>query len=357
MRGIVVGVIIVIILLIVWASVATNLLVVNLGKSDDNIAYNNQTIRDLKRLIDSGEVDNSDLHALLDKLESDFASQETALNICRNTKTQCGTDLSACVTEKSVCDQTLTQCTTEKSTCTENLTQCTTEKGTCTGNLTQCMTEKGTCTGNLTQCTTEKGTCTGNLTQCTTEKGSCVSAKATCDTNLIDANAAIVALQGQITTLGETPTTSTTTTSSSNTGQTIGITVAVTLVIVGAIWILIRRSSAKITSPNGLNPPDKYRNRTSFVPSSLIRGTRRLFSSRMSASDAAVPESDHLPPIPSLVRQDAAFFEPPAAPARPFLTEPTASELNLARKKREADSHLIGLDIARAADVLSRRQI
>ena len=164
-------------------------------------------------------------------------------------------------------------------------------------------------------------------------------------------------MQGQITTLGETPTTSTTTTSSSNTGQTIGITVAVTLVIVGAIWILIRRSSAKITSPNGLNPPDKYRNRTSFVPSSLIRGTRRLFSSRMSASDAAMPESDHLQPIPSLVRQDAAFFEPPAAPARPFLTEPTASELNLARKEREANNHRIGLDIARAADVLSRRQI
>ena len=320
MRGIVVGVIIVIILLIVWASVATNLLVVNLGKSDDTIAYNNQTIRDLKRLIDSGEVDNSDLHALLDKLESDFASQETALNICRNTKTQCGTDLSACVTEKDTC-----------------------------------TTEKSTCTGNLTQCTTEKGTCTGNLTQCTTEKGSCVSARATCDTNLIDANAAIVALQGQITTLGETPTSSTTTTSSSNTGQTIGITVAVTLVIVGAIWILIRRSSAKITSPNGLNPPDKYRNRTSFVPSSLIRGTRG--TAPLSASGAAMPESDHLQPIPSLVRQDAAFFEPPAAPAIPFLTEPTASELNLARKKREADSHLIGLDIARAADVLSRRQI
>ena len=333
MRGIVVGVIIVIILLIVWASVATNLLVVNLGKSDDTIAYNNQTIRDLKRLIDSGEVDNSDLHALLDKLESDFASQETALNICRNTKTQCGTDLSACVTEKDTC---------------------TTEKSTCTGNLTQCTTEKGTCTGNLTQCTTEKGTCTGNLTQCTTEKGSCVSARATCDTNLIDANAAIVALQGQITTLGETPTSSTTTTSSSNTGQTIGITVAVTLVIVGAIWILIRRSSAKITSPIG-NPPDKYRNRTSFVPSSLIRGTRG--TAPLSASGAAMPESDHLQPIPSLVRQDAAFFEPPAAPAIPFLTEPTASELNLARKKREADSHLIGLDIARAADVLSRRQI
>ena len=347
MRGIVVGVIIVIILLLVWASVATNLLVVNLGKSDDTIAYNNQTIRDLKRLIDSGEVDNSDLHALLDKLESDFASQETALNICRNTKTQCGTDLSACVTEKDTC-------TTEKSTCTGNLTQCTTEKGTCTGNLTQCTTEKGTCTGNLTQCTTEKGTCTGNLTQCTTEKGSCVSARATCDTNLIDANAAIVALQGQITTLGETPTSSTTTTSSSNTGQTIGITVAVTLVIVGAIWILIRRSSAKITSPIG-NPPDKYRNRTSFVPSSLIRGTRG--TAPLSASGAAMPESDHLQPIPSLVRQDAAFFEPPAAPARPFLTEPTASELNLARKKREADSHLIGLDIARAAGVLSRRQI
>ena len=305
MRGIVVGVIIVIILLIVWASVATNLLVVNLGKSDDTIAYNNQTIRDLKRLIDSGEVDNSDLHALLDKLESDFASQETALNICRNTKTQCGTDLSACVTEKDTC-------------------------------------------------TTEKSTCTGNLTQCTTEKGSCVSARATCDTNLIDANAAIVALQGQITTLGETPTSSTTTTSSSNTGQTIGITVAVTLVIVGAIWILIRRSSAKITSPIG-NPPDKYRNRTSFVPSSLIRGTRG--TAPLSASGAAMPESDHLQPIPSLVRQDAAFFEPPAAPAIPFLTEPTASELNLARKKREADSHLIGLDIARAADVLSRRQI
>ena len=319
MRGIVVGVIIVIILLIVWASVATNLLVVNLGKSDDTIAYNNQTIRDLKRLIDSGEVDNSDLHALLDKLESDFASQETALNICRNTKTQCGTDLSACVTEKDTC-----------------------------------TTEKSTCTGNLTQCTTEKGTCTGNLTQCTTEKGSCVSARATCDTNLIDANAAIVALQGQITTLGETPTSSTTTTSSSNTGQTIGITVAVTLVIVGAIWILIRRSSAKITSPIG-NPPDKYRNRTSFVPSSLIRGTRG--TAPLSASGAAMPESDHLQPIPSLVRQDAAFFEPPAAPAIPFLTEPTASELNLARKKREADSHLIGLDIARAADVLSRRQI
>ena len=333
MRGIVVGVIIVIILLIVWASVATNLLVVNLGKTDDNIAYNNNTIRDLKRMIDSGDVANSEIHRVLNQLESDFASQETALITCRNIKTQCGTDLSACVIEKSVCDQTLTQCTTENGTCT---------------------TEKGTCIGNLTQCTTEKGTCTGNLTQCTTEKGSCVSARATCDTNLIDANAAIVALQGQITTLGETPTSSTTTTSSSNTGQTIGITVAVTLVIVGAIWILIRRSSAKITSPIG-NPPDKYRNRTSFVPSSLIRGTRG--TAPLSASGAAMPESDHLQPIPSLVRQDAAFFEPPAAPAIPFLTEPTASELNLARKKREADSHLIGLDIARAADVLSRRQI
>ena len=333
MRGIVVGVIIVIILLIVWASVATNLLVVNLGKSDDTIAYNNQTIRDLKRLIDSGEVDNSDLHALLDKLESDFASQETALNICRNTKTQCGTDLSACVTEKDTC---------------------TTEKSTCTGNLTQCTTEKGTCTGNLTQCTTEKGTCTGNLTQCTTEKGSCVSARATCDTNLIEANAEIVALQGQITTLGETPTTSTTTTSSSNTGQTIGITVAVTLVIVGAIWILIRRSSAKTTPAIGTHPPDKYGNRTSFSPSSLIPSTRKLFSRRLSALGADMQESDHLPPNPSLVRQDAAFFEPPAAPASPFLTWPTASGLENARNEREKNSRLIGNDIANAAATLTR---
>ena len=333
MRGIVVGVIIVIILLIVWASVATNLLVVNLGKTDDNIAYNNNTIRDLKRMIDSGDVANSEIHRVLNQLESDFASQETALITCRNIKTQCGTDLSACVIEKSVCDQTLTQCTTENGTCT---------------------TEKGTCIGNLTQCTTEKGTCTGNLTQCTTEKGSCVSARATCDTNLIEANAEIVALQGQITTLGETPTTSTTTTSSSNTGQTIGITVAVTLVIVGAIWILIRRSSAKTTPAIGLGPPDKYRNRTSFSPSSLIPSTRKLFSRRLSALGADMQESDHLPPNPSLVRQDAAFFEPPAAPASPFLTWPTASGLANARNERETNSRLIGNDIANAAAKLTR---
>ena len=333
MRGIVVGVIIVIILLIVWASVATNLLVVNLGKTDDNIAYNNNTIRDLKRMIDSGDVANSEIHRVLNQLESDFASQETALITCRNIKTQCGTDLSACVIEKSVCDQTLTQCTTENGTCT---------------------TEKGTCIGNLTQCTTEKGTCTGNLTQCTTEKGSCVSARATCDTNLIEANAEIVALQGQITTLGETPTTSTTTTSSSNTGQTIGITVAVTLVIVGAIWILIRRSSAKTTPAIGLGPPDKYRNRTSFSPSSLIPSTRKLFSRRLSALGADMQESDHLPPNPSLVRQDAAFFEPPAAPASPFLTWPTASGLKNARNERETNSRLIGNDIANAAAKLTR---
>ncbi|AHA54675.1 putative membrane protein [Emiliania huxleyi virus 145] len=333
MRGIVVGVIIVIILLIVWASVATNLLVVNLGKTDDNIAYNNNTIRDLKRMIDSGDVANSEIHRVLNQLESDFASQETALITCRNIKTQCGTDLSACVIEKSVCDQTLTQCTTENGTCT---------------------TEKGTCIGNLTQCTTEKGTCTGNLTQCTTEKGSCVSARATCDTNLIEANAEIVALQGQITTLGETPTTSTTTTSSSNTGQTIGITVAVTLVIVGAIWILIRRSSAKTTPAIGLGPPDKYRNRTSFSPSSLIPSTRKLFSRRLSALGADMQESDHLPPNPSLVRQDAAFFEPPAAPASPFLTWPTASGLENARNERETNSRLIGNDIANAAAKLTR---
>nr|YP_002296181.1 putative membrane protein [Emiliania huxleyi virus 86] len=342
-------------------SVATNLLVVNLGKTDDNIAYNNNTIRDLKRMIDSGDVANSEIHRVLNQLESDFASQETALITCRNIKTQCGTDLSACVIEKSVCDQTLTQCTTENGTCTTekgtcigNLTQCTTEKGTCIGNLTQCTTEKGTCTGNLTQCTTEKGTCTGNLTQCTTEKGSCVSARATCDTNLIEANAEIVALQGQITTLGETPTTSTTTTSSSNTGQTIGITVAVTLVIVGAIWILIRRSSAKTTPAIGLGPPDKYRNRTSFSPSSLIPSTRKLFSRRLSALGADMQESDHLPPNPSLVRQDAAFFEPPAAPASPFLTWPTASGLENARNERETNSRLIGNDIANAAAKLTR---
>ncbi|AEO98119.1 hypothetical protein EPVG_00098 [Emiliania huxleyi virus 201] len=347
MRGIVVGVIIVIILLIVWASVATNLLVVSLGKTDDTIAYSNQTISDLKRLIDSGDVANSDLHALLDKLESDFASQETALITCRNTKTQCGTDLSACMTEKSVCDQTLTQCTTEKGTCT-------TEKGTCIGNLTQCTTEKGTCTGNLTQCTTEKGTCTGNLTQCTTEKGSCVSAKATCDTNLIEANAAIVALQGQITTLGETPTTSTTTTSSSNTGQTIGITVAVTLVVVGAIWFLMRSASAKITTVTANGPPVKYRNRTSFAPSSLIPSTRKLFSRKMSALGADMPVRDlDLPPIPPLVRQDAVFFEQPAAPAVPFLPRATASRLENGLAEREAARSLIGRDIAKATAVLT----
>ena len=345
MRGIVVGVIIVIILLIVWASVATNLLVVNLGKTDDNIAYNNNTIRDLKRMIDSGDVANSEIHRVLNQLESDFASQETALITCRNIKTQCGTDLSACVI--GTCIGNLTQCTTENGTCT-------TEKGTCIGNLTQCTTEKGTCTGNLTQCTTEKGTCTGNLTQCTTEKGSCVSARATCDTNLIEANAEIVALQGQITTLGETPTTSTTTTSSSNTGQTIGITVAVTLVIVGAIWILIRRSSAKTTPAIGTHPPDKYGNRTSFSPSSLIPSTRKLFSRRLSALGADMQESDHLPPNPSLVRQDAAFFEPPAAPASPFLTWPTASGLENARNEREKNSRLIGNDIANAAATLTR---
>ena len=334
MRGIVVGVIIVIILLIVWASVATNLLVINLGKSDDTIAYNNQTINDLKRLIDSGEVDNSKLHRVLDQLESDFVSQATALNTCRNIKTQCGTDLSACVTGKSVCDQTLTQCTTEK----------------------------GTCTGNLTQCTTEKGTCTGNLTQCTTEKGRCVSDKTTCDTNLVDANVKIVALQGQITTLGETPTYSTTTTSS-NTGQTIGITVAVTIVVVGAVWFLMRRSSAKTTPAVGMRPPAKYRTRTSFVPNSLIRGTRRLFSSSMSgaprshieqASDPPyvhpVPANDHTTAPDQVSYRDESEFN---APEYGNLV-PAELAVELGRERRALNSQRIGFDIANAAAKLNR---
>ena len=370
MHNAVVGVVIVIILLILWGSITTRLLVINLDETNKIYNYHNQTIDDLKRLIDSGDVETSQLLGLVEQLERDFASQATELNTCRSIKEQCGTDLSTCRIETSACTGNLSQCTgnlsqctTEKGTCTGNLSQCTTEKGTCTGNLSKCTTEKGTCTGNLSQCTTEKGTCTGNLSQCTTEKGTCTgnlsqctTEKGTCDSDLIIANGKITALEGQpAPTQGESP--SPITTTSSKTGQTIGITVAITLVIVGAIWMFIRRASAKLVPATGMRPPDKFGRRTSFLPSGMIRGTRRLFSRSMSGTDSANDQPDwesfesaYIAPTSNAPTYNAPTYN---APTYGNLV-PTDSALEHGRDKRAMAAADIQYDIANATAKLTR---
>ena len=60
MHNAVVGVVTttVIILLILWGSITTRLLVINLDETNKIDNYHNQTIDDLKRLIDSGDVES-----------------------------------------------------------------------------------------------------------------------------------------------------------------------------------------------------------------------------------------------------------------------------------------------------------
>ncbi len=347
MSGVVVGVVIVIILLLLWGSITTRLLVINLNETDKIDNYHNKTIDDLKRLIDSNDVETSQLLGLVEQLERDFASQATELNTCRSIKEQCGTDLSTCRTEKSTCTGNLSQCN-------GNLTQCTTEKQTCTGNLTQCTTEKQTCTRNLSQCTTEKQTCSGNLSQCTTEKGKC-------DSDLIIANGKILALEGQpAPTQGESPSPITT---SSKTGQTIGITVAITLVVVGAIWMFMRRASAKTVPAVGMGPPAKFGRRTSLIPNSLMRGTRRLFSRSMSG--APLSESMRASNVPygtpgsandhTTESDQESFRDESEYNARQYSSlVPTDSELAHGRDMREMAAADIKYDVANAANKLMR---
>jgi len=272
MHGAVVGVVIVIILLLLWGSIATRLLVINLDETDKNDNYNNQTIDDLKRLIDSGDVETSQLRGLVEQLERDFASKTTEINTCKSIKEQCGTDLAKCGSEKNIC----------------------------TGNLSQCTNEKSTCDSELIIANGKTTTCTGKLSQCTTEKG-------TCDSDLIIANGKILALEGESPPQGEAPTQgespSPLKTTSSKTGQTIGITVAITLVVVGAIWMFMRRASAKTVPAVGMRPPDKFGRRTSFLPSGMIRGTRRLFSRSMAGT----------PPSESMRASDESYGTPGSA--------------------------------------------
>ena len=300
MHGAVVGVVIVIILLLLWGSIATRLLVINLDETDKNDNYNNQTIDDLKRLIDSGDVETSQLRGLVEQLERDFASKTTEINTCKSIKEQCGTDLAKCGSEKNICTGNLSQCTNEKSTCDSELIIANGKTTTCTGKLSQCTTEKGTCDSELIIANGKTTTCTGKLSQCTTEKG-------TCDSDLIIANGKILALEGESPPQGEAPTQgespSPLKTTSSKTGQTIGITVAITLVVVGAIWMFMRRASAKTVPAVGMRPPDKFGRRTSFLPSGMIRGTRRLFSRSMAGT----------PPSESMRASDESYGTPGSA--------------------------------------------
>ena len=153
MHNAVVGVVIVIILLILWGSITTRLLVINLDETNKIDNYHNQTIDDLKRLIDSGDVETSQLRGLVEQLERDFASQATEINTCRSIKEQCGNDLSTCRSIKEQCGTDLSTCGSEKNICTGKLTQCTTEKSTCDSDLMIANGKTSTCTGKVSQCT------------------------------------------------------------------------------------------------------------------------------------------------------------------------------------------------------------
>ena len=176
---------------------------------------------------------------------------------------------------------------------------------------------------------------------------------------MIIANGKIAALEGQITTQGDSPSPITT---SSKTGQTIGITVAITLVVVGAIWMLMRRASAKTVSAVGISPPAKYNRRTSLMPSSLMRGTRRLFSRSMAGTS------------PSEVVQDSSvpYAEPPSANDNTDESDqvsfrndseynprfgslvPTNSAIARGHQRRAINANQIGIDVSNAAAALMR---